>query len=387
MQNHRDRSPVGIIVISAIITLFVLSAFSYVFVRQLIPRFDLSSETLYFVLIRLLPISIGLVLVLIAIVIAPPRVPKDADEADVIERDEFTSPLFTLPVEEEPTRPTQTKMPVAPLSETVVPPAPAQSSEREPDQIKEFTGKQPRPVEMDALEVPKDLLPPDEESPERFALVEGSDSSLEEAPVTHVESRTASDITTRLSRAVLFTEYPYPITQGSEIAKLLEPIGESEDEVPLPQEYMDMIEDTFDERLSQELEFARQVGYDISVAMIAIPPGDSDPHAVEATVVQSLFNKLGTVAFFYLTDTNQVSAIMPFHGFEQSRRYFASLLESLRKQYQKTALSVGFSAAGERIVTPEQLVHEAQLALEVASERLGYNLIAYDEQLESDTDS
>lgn len=387
MRNQRDRSPVGIILISAIITLLVLSAFSYVFVRQLVPRFALSSETIYFVLIRLLPISIGLVLVLIAIVIAPPRVPKDADEADMIERDEFTSPLFTLPVEEETTPPAHATMPVEPLSEAVGVPAPAQGLDRKPEQIKEFAGKQPMPVQIDALEVPKDLLPPDEESPERFALVEEADKPPEIPSDALSGERPSSDIAGRLSRAVLFSEYPYPIAQGSEIAKLLEPIGESEDEVSLPHEYMEVIEDTFDERLSEELEFARQVGYDISVAMISIPPGDSDPHAVEATVVQSLFNKLGTVAFFYLTDTNQVSAIMPFHGLEQSRRYFASLLESLRKQYQKTALSVGFSAVGERIVTADKLVHEAQLALEVASERTGYNLIAYDEQLASDTDS
>ncbi|HLW22550.1 MAG TPA: hypothetical protein VKZ39_05135, partial [Sphaerochaetaceae bacterium] len=101
MQRHREKSPAGTIVISAIITLVVMGALTFLLVYFGLPSIPISQELLYSSLLRLLPIIIGLILVLIALTIQPPRIPKDTDKTDEIGKDNFTAPLYNLPDEEE----------------------------------------------------------------------------------------------------------------------------------------------------------------------------------------------------------------------------------------------------------------------------------------------
>ena len=406
MQKHREPSPVGIILYSTLVTCVVLAVLSYFAINRFIPSFNLSSETLYFILIRLLPITIGIVLVLIALVLAPPKVPRDTDEQDMLEKDTYIAPLFNLPVEEEdvtPQRKTGPYIPdgIAQKREREVPPS---SSALE---IKEFSGKPKSGPDMVGRELPTELKvlstdvfeedhalfdeekPPVSESetaPSQMEISRELPPQMIETPVAET-SLEHTPRAGRLSRAVLFEEYPYPVQGGTDIAKLLEPIGETDADEEIPQAYALTIEDSFDSRLESELEQAQELGYELTVARLLIPSGERDPHSVDATVVQSLFNKLGIVSFFYLTDTRQVSAIFPFHGFEQARRGLASMLESLRKQYPDTSVTVGFSALGNRPLTSDQLLGEAQIAADIAAERGGYSLIGYDVQLESETEA
>lgn len=443
MQKHREPSPIGIVAISAIVTLLLLSALSYVFVRHVLPLYAIPIETVYSVLIRLLPISIGLLLVLIALVIAPPRIPKEPDETDMLEKDEYTAPLYNLPIEEEPILPQREQSPVIPSYGTAKTTRTDGGEQAAVPGITEFSGKQDIAPELFERELPIELRPAEESltaveeqlegiverqqvsesAPatvayadveqeemvaEEPAAVAGVDLGQEElvaeepaalaevqeqpvetpepfAEVPSISTAAETEVAARLTRAVLFGEFPYQIEPGSDIARLLEPVGESEPEDDLPDELLLTVEDTFEERLLSEMDSAADLGYDLTVARIAIPTSGTDTHAVEADVVQTLFNKIGLVSFFYLTDTGYVSAILPFHGFEQARRYFASLLESLRKQHPKTGIAVGFSSIGRRSVDLPTLLREVELASDVAAQRGGYSLIGYDDSLEAVT--
>lgn len=389
MQKQREKSPTGIIVISALATMLVLLVLSYVFITYVIPYYKVSPETLYSILIRLLPILIGLILVQIAIILHPPQVPKDTDTMDALEKDDYTRPLYNLPKEEDSMYPGRAQLPVEPISSPISHETKIASAEI--PQIKPFAGKQQVmptyereiPIELETV----DSLTTDMELPpslEEDKLLPETETMEALESVDTILSDMDEDIRQRLSRAVLFSEYPFPIVPGSDIAQLLEPIDETEVEDSLPQEYTDLIEDTFDERLRVELASAAESGYELSIAIIEIPSVGSDPHSVDSTVVQDLFNKLGVVSLFYLTETRRVSAILPFHGFEQSRRFFASLLENLRKNHPQTAVKIGFTSLHGRSLEPEALLKEVSIAIDLATERSGYNLIGYDSNLQTD---
>jgi hypothetical protein len=238
------------------------------------------------------------------------------------------------------------------------------------------------PFERKALQeeaVPKEWEPP------RYFAPSVATETYEPIPQTEpVETTMASDM--GLGRAVLFEEYPYPIAVGSEIAELLEPIEETLEDGGLSQQEMAVVEDEFEARLNSELESADDLGYELSLAIIDLPKTDRDLHSVDATIVQNLFNRLGLVSFFYLTEEHRVSAILPFHGFEQCKRYFATLLENLRKQHPDTAIQIGYSSTKRREVGMEELIHEATVAVEMAAERSGFSLIGYDSDLEQEED-
>ena len=373
MQRHREKSPAGTIAITAIITLILLGGLTYLVGFFGLPSIPISAEALHTVLLRLLPIIIGLILVLIALAIRPPRIPKDIDGADDLERDSFTAPLFNLPNEEEQPVYGRTQLPVPEAQVTSsVSASPSEvqldTGNRVPNVAPQITPFLGVPVRH---EEPKPDIPAESAYRRSFSVETPVESPVQE-PMPSAG----------LGRAVLFSEYPFAIEPDSDIAQLLEPIGETLLSGELGVEYLEEIEDTFETRLDSELASALDLGYDLSLAVIDVPHADSDTHSVDATVVQDLFNRLGIVTFFYLTEAHRVSAILPFHGFEQSRRYFASLLENLRKHHANSTVTVGFSCLKGRELSASSLIEEATIAADLALERGGYSLIGYDTDLE-----
>jgi hypothetical protein len=367
MHKHREKSPAGIIAISAIATSLVLGGLSFLFIIYGLPVLPFSVELLYTVLLRLLPIIIGLILVLIALAIRPPAIPRNTDIADEIQKDMYTMPLYNLPEEDENEIVGKQQLPVsAKLKEP-----PAESDRLTANRLEDlqpvvtpFEGAPPAAYIEEKIEVPEPVVMPKQEI----------------IPTEDLQRHT-------LGRPVLFSEYPYPIQKDSQIAELLAPIDETIEDGALAMEDLETIEDTFETRLESELDAADSMGYDLSLAIIDLPETTTDPHSVDATIVQNLFNRLGIVSFFYLIEEHRVSAIMPFHDFEQCRRYFASLLESFRKQHPETAIKIGYSSSKSRRIGPEELIQEASVAADIASERFGYSLIGYDIDLEADPDS
>ena len=357
MHNRREKSSAGIIAVSAIITLLILGALTYTFFVYGIPVLPVTMEELYGILIRLLPVLIGLTLILIALALKNPPIPSDTDDQDELEKDAFTEPLYRLP--DEQNRPVygRSPLPVSPPRTDEEPAAPTEQKVADPTpEITPFAGVPKRSQTPTVIaDHPQPVVEPEELTDEQFLPV---------------------------SRAVLFSEYPFPIVPGSEIVQLLEPIEETEDETAFGDTDTVSLEDTFEHRLDEEFISATTFGYDISVALFAIPEREDDPHSVDATVVQDLFNRLGIIAFFYLTEAHQISAILPFYSFAQCRRVLAALLGQLQKQHPESTITGGFSSMGDRELSQSDLVQEAALASDFAAERGGYSLIGYDSSLE-----
>lgn len=372
MQPQRKKSPAGIIAITVLLSLLVLGAFSYVFIRWLMPMYSLEISTVYGFLVRILPILVGLIMIQIAVIIAPPRVPGDVDEQDELDKDEFTAPLYNLPVEDEP-------------ASTVALPRPAAAMQTDVQK----TGEEPQGPMTEHVAIT--AFTPPAGTPEVSVVEEPrteagfSAPGEKEIPAADTPSEPFAQVSQDMDRAVLFADYPYPIPEGSEIAELLEPIGETEpSDAQTMAPYRETVEDTFEERLASELAAACEVPCDLSVAIIEIPTTGTAPLSVDANVVQTLFNKLGVATFFYLLDDRHVAVILPFYRFEQTRRFFASLLEGLRKQHSQAAVKVGFSSLDGRDIPKETLIREARIAANIASLRSGYSIIGYDSDLETD---
>ncbi len=385
MHKQPEKSSVSTIIISALVSLLILGVITYFAITYLIPNQTVSVEVLYTVLIRLLPMLIGLIMVLIAIVLYPPSVPKDTDSDDELALDDFTAPLYNLPQEEDAILLGRPQLAVSEAQELPTPPRKEEQSAAELH-ITPFSRKQSFtpfserqvPVKLEPVTYPTTTIgtPSVEED-----LIETP--SLEEQfdeVAVEVSALVSSDPLERLTRPVLFSEYPFPITPGTEIAELLEPIEETTLEAG---EELILIEDTFENRYEAEFASAQEMEYEFTLAIIAIPPATEGSQGVDVSVVQNLFNKIGLVSFFYLTEENIVSAILPFHGFAQSRRYFASLLESLRKNNPMSGVKIGFSTLRGRDISAEELLREASIAAEQATSREGYSVIAYDVELEA----
>ncbi|MFA6646617.1 MAG: hypothetical protein WCS59_05900 [Sphaerochaetaceae bacterium] len=369
-KQSEKKAVVSTIIISAFFSLLVLGALSFFIIFYIIPNQVIAPEVLYSVLVRLLPMLIGLIMVIIALIMYPPQVPKDTESEDELELDAYTAPLYNLPQEEESLDLGRPQLAVEEV-EMVSPPAEQTIQPVVLPKITPFLGRQ-------------DYTPfSQRKKPDIFQPVDYSKTVVEptilEQELSEITEEDSFDPLERLKRPVLFAEYPYPITPGSEIAQLLEPIGES---TIAADEELVLLSDTFDNRYEAELTSAQELGYELTIAIIIIPSSPAKAQAVNASAVQNLFNQIGLVSFFYLTEENTVSAILPFHGFAQSRRYFASLLESLRKHDPLSAIKIGFSTLQDRSIEPQELLREATVAAEQAAQRKGYSVIAYDPELE-----
>ncbi|MGI6466444.1 MAG: hypothetical protein ACOXZZ_02475 [Sphaerochaetaceae bacterium] len=102
-DNQKQSNPVGIVILSAALTMLVLASVSYLLLFKIFPLYQVADEVIYFILIRILPITIGFTLVLIALVINPPPTFDRIDEDDTIDVDKFIAPLYVLPIEKDET--------------------------------------------------------------------------------------------------------------------------------------------------------------------------------------------------------------------------------------------------------------------------------------------
>lgn len=329
MQTQRDTSAVRTLILTVLISSVLLGIITYVFVSIVIPLYHITSETLYFVLIRLLPLLIGLIAFQAGIVIAHEKVTEESDKEDTLPIDEYTAPLYKMPIEDE--------LPVM---------------------------AQQLPVDQSLLKVSEAPIAVKEE-PLWAPLIEPFAPPVEQPAY--------------IDRPVLFSDYPYLIQEGSEIASLLEPLEASE---PVEDEaissYLTLIEDTFDQRLASEIASAKEFSYDLSLALISISETGADILSAEANVTQTLLQKLAISTFFYYLQDEEIAAILPFYSYQQTQRYFASLLDGLRKQHPQAAVKVGFSSLGVRDIDAESLIEEARVAIGLASEQSGYSIIGYE---------
>lgn len=163
MHKERESSPAGPITLSIIVSLIVLGGATLLFLHYLVPLYGIELSVVHTILTRLLPVTIGLTLFFIALVVKPPFPTHSVDEHDVLDKDPLTKPLYTLPLEDE------TEVTRPPLFESV-----------------EYGSEEIFTTEIDSVALPSEvdpILKPFEEIEEKeeFApLVEEKEELIEE---------------------------------------------------------------------------------------------------------------------------------------------------------------------------------------------------------------
>ncbi|PKL11494.1 MAG: hypothetical protein CVV52_13690 [Spirochaetae bacterium HGW-Spirochaetae-8] len=362
MNLNTEGSSARKILFSVLVAAVLLGGASFLFISWAVPAYGIDLKIVYSVLIRLFPILIGLILLQIGIILASPTTPESSDSKDSLVPDDYDDPLYALPIED----PTLQKFSTGSYLE----PVPPQPLEAIPPPITHSIS-QTEPLQVPAIS--------------NFVPVQPSlhkDEVVEAVPVAQPISVSQSQLgLAPLTQAVLFKDYPYPINEDSEIAELLSPLPETEAmDDPALKVHQTIIEDTFGNRLDSEIESASENHYELSLGVINLPDLQSDAQDVDAGITQAIFQKLDSMAFFYILDEQRIAVILPFHQFQQTKRYFASLLESLHKSFPDSAVQIGFSSLHSRAISKLDLYHEAEIATSLAKEQQGFSLIGYESE-------
>ncbi len=405
MKASRKRSTAGTIAFSVIVASLFLAAATWFFVYWVIPAYELDAAVIYSLFIRVLPLLIGLAVLQIGIILSIPTTKDEADVKDILLRDSFDDPLYILPDEDPPVtsvapyKATETVM-VPPLVNQLAQPIqkPPAKINRDMPLVTTYTPPPAVPIPMEIPPVEKSImetsatmesLPEPEPVPQPVHLVESFVMEIPEteAPVPIPLSVVSLDPPkARLSQAVDFADYPYPIEADSDIAQLLQPLPETQSmDDPLLLKYQVLIHDTFGDRLDTEIESALENSYALTLGVITLPGIPENPLDVNASVTQHVFQKLESMSFFFVLDEQRIAAIIPFYQFKTARYYFAALLESLRKTHPESTVTIGFSSLQDRNIPREKLFQEAEVAASWAREQGGFSLIGYENENTEDS--
>ncbi len=353
MRMKSERSPFKTIMIATISSTLLLVALSYFFYTYFLPYYQISIVDVYGVLVRILPIVIGLLLMIIALVISPPLIPQTSDDDDEIPRDKFTAPLYELPDEEK-------SISMIEIGEKV---------ESSPIQEK-IVSEQLSPVSPVYIHELKEV-----EKPVETIIEEELDSIevVEQTPL--VETPQLS----KLDRAVTFEYYQYPIEQHSEIAQLLAPIEQSTpvDLTEMP-ELTKQIELSLSSLLEDELESAIQNQYPLSLVNCAFR--EENEESVDESRLSLLLEKLELLGIVSETDDDTIAVILPFYSYKRTQQAMATVISSIKKSFDNCQLVVGFTTVDQRESTVETLIEESHLAFELALQKEGNALIGYEKE-------
>lgn len=341
-----ERSPFKTIFIAVVSSTLVLAALSYLLYFHLFPFYGIAIAQVYSVLVRLLPIIIGLILVITAIVISPPTIPQTSDRDDEIPQDEYTAPLFHLPDEQ----------PVSPVV------TPAEKVDASPIQDR-IIREQLAPVVPVAVQ--------------ELAEVERPVQTIVEEEVDSLESSEHPFVFDfSLDRPVTFEKYLYPIEEGSDIAGLLEPIKESApvDAYEYPELYK-TVELSLPSILKEELESSKSSNYPLSLASCLLMQSDEQ--------IQNLFRErlelLGVIA---ASDNGIHSLILPFYSYFRTQKTMADLIGSIKRRAPESRVIIGYTSVDNREATVDSMIEEAHLAFELAREKEGDALIGFEKEEE-----
>ena len=333
----------------------ILVALTYLFYSYFLPYYQIEAADIYIVLIRLLPIIIGFLLFIIALIIAPPVVPKTEDTDDEIPRDSYTEALYNLPDE-------QPSASVLEVGEKVI---------ASPIQEK-IISEQLSPVNPIIIEELKEVEKPVE------VIIEEEIDSIE---VIEPSIAPTQPLTSQLDRKITFENYLYPIVAHSEIAQLLEPIEESTP-VDLTQ-YPDLtqtIELSLESLLEEELESGRENDYPVSLALCKIRNGIDDP--ITESMNELLVEKLELVGIIGEIKDETISMILPFYSYSRTQKVMATLISSIKKRFSEGQVAIGFTSIQNRECTIDSVIEEAHIAFELAMQKEGNSLIGFEKEEE-----
>ena len=268
-----------LVLISVILSVLILAAFTAVFMKLIVPAYNISEEQVYSVMTKALPILIGLVFIEIALISSRRGEEDYRENIDKLAPNAYDSPLYTAPVDD----------PVSQKS-----PSSAEFNTRTETVVKEVIKEVPVEVIREVVkEVPVEVIrevPVEVEVPKEVP-VEVVKEVVKEVPVEVVkevpvevikEVEKPVEVIKEVVREVpveVIKEVEKPVEVIKEVEKPVEVIKEVVKEVPV--EIIKEVEKevevptaepevtySFEEALKEEIAEAKKVGYPLTLVSV-----------------------------------------------------------------------------------------------------------------------
>ena len=84
-----------LVITSIVISIIVLAAFTLIFIRFIVPAYQITEDQIYSVLTKLFPVLIGLILIQIGVMAAKKGEPEYKDTIDKLSPNAYDSALYT----------------------------------------------------------------------------------------------------------------------------------------------------------------------------------------------------------------------------------------------------------------------------------------------------
>ena len=258
-----------LVLISVILSVLILAAFTAVFMKLIVPAYNISEEQVYSVMTKALPILIGLVFIEIALISSRRGEEDYRENIDKLAPNAYDSPLYTAPVDD----------PVSQKS-----PSSAEFNTRTETVVKEVIKEVPVEVIREVVkEVPVEVIrevPVEVEVPKEVP-VEVVKEVVKEVPVEVVkevpvevikEVEKPVEVIKEVVREVpveVIKEVEKPVEVIKEVVKEVpvEIIKEVEKEVEVPTAEPEVTY-SFEEALKEEIAEAKKVGYPLTLVSV-----------------------------------------------------------------------------------------------------------------------
>ncbi len=243
-----------LVLISVILSILILAAFTAVFIHLIVPAYNISQEQIYSVLTKALPILIGLVFIEIALISSRKGEEDYRGNIDKLAPNAYDSPLYSAPVDD----PTAQRSPSmndlnTPRTETVV---------------KEIIKEVPVEVVREVVkEVPVEVIrevPVEVEVPKEVP-VEVVKEVVKEVPV---------EVIKEVVREI-------PVEVEKIVEKPVEVIREVEKEVEVPSAEAE-VSYSFEEALAEEVGAAKKGGYPLTLVSVREKSAEEVEKALDA---------------------------------------------------------------------------------------------------------
>ncbi|MCH3916207.1 MAG: hypothetical protein LKE40_01745 [Spirochaetia bacterium] len=299
-MQHK-RSFVQQVFFSFIISAGVLFLGGFLFIRYLVPKYNIHAETLYHLMIYIFPVLIGLCLIEVASIIADRNTADAEDKADILPRNSYDAPLFTLPGDD-------------PLPQGE---EPGEESEKE-----------------------ETFEPIRKNNPQSAEGKEHAYVSLNNETMKVLNRLTPTQVMDILN--YLEHEDIQPFVQSA-----AEPsaTGKVHETTVLP---------TLESALAYELEESIANDYDLSVCIFAQENG------LPAALKQTLLHNTDNAAFSYVMNDGAVCLIFPFYNIQEASHYLTHFFAG---HAAGQSCNFGFSTRKGRRIDAEVLLQEAETDL------------------------
>jgi len=166
--------------------------------------------------------------------------------------------------------------------------------------------------------------------------------------------------------------------------------GDIKNDAPAHQELLEVQEDTFETRLSKELLFSQEHGYDVSLALIRFRFKDKTKAVASMpSFAKVIHTFLGNSAYIYQYKESMVknsyACIMPFANFSETQAELLALYRYMKDvlDEQEILFSSGFTSRFNRALDADIFLNEASSSLKKALRRRSFSLIGFEPDLDS----